>query len=118
MRHFYSYGPVDAERHFSVPRLELVEQCLDFLVDDPDKGGHCFTIWAPRQTGKTWLMHQVMRAVQQRHGYEISGVRWWLRRLGGAGIRACTDRQDACPTILTCLLPTLAEYKARARQKR
>ena len=68
MRQFFSYGPVDVERHFTVPRRELVSHCLDFLVGEPDKGGHYFTIWAPRQTGKTWLMRQVMQAIAQRHG--------------------------------------------------
>lgn len=59
MRRFHSYGPVDCEEHFCVPRTELVQECLEQLVGHPDKGGHYFTIWAPRQTGKTWLMRQV-----------------------------------------------------------
>jgi predicted AAA+ superfamily ATPase len=29
------------------------------LGDDPNKGGHYITIWAPRQTGKTWIMQEV-----------------------------------------------------------
>ncbi len=58
MRRFHSYGPVDCERHFCVKRRELVEECLGYLVGDPDKGGHYFTIWGPRQTGKTWLMRE------------------------------------------------------------
>ena len=59
MRRFHSYGPVDCEEHFCVPRRELVQECLDQLIGHPDKGGHYFTIWAPRQTGKTWLIRQV-----------------------------------------------------------
>jgi predicted AAA+ superfamily ATPase len=27
-----------------------------------------FTIWAPRQTGKTWLMHQVKDEIKKRYG--------------------------------------------------
>ncbi len=68
MRRFYSYGPVDASRHFTAPRRALVDKCLDYLVDDPEKGGHYFTIWAPRQTGKTWLMREVKQAIEARYG--------------------------------------------------
>lgn len=64
MRRFHSYGPVDCERHFCVPRRELVEACLTHIVDDPEKGGHYFTIWAPRQAGKTWLMREVKKEIE------------------------------------------------------
>jgi hypothetical protein len=68
MREFYSYGPVNCRRHFCVPRRELVESCLKHIVGDPEDGGHYFTIWSPRQSGKTWLMHQVRREIEQRYG--------------------------------------------------
>ena len=68
MRRFHSYGPVDATQHFAVERRELVEQCVAELVGDPDKGGHFFTIWAPRQTGKTWLMRRAMAEISARYG--------------------------------------------------
>ncbi len=58
MRYFHSYGPVDCEEHFCVARTSLVQQCADQLVGNPEKGGRYFTIWAPRQCGKTWLMRQ------------------------------------------------------------
>jgi hypothetical protein len=61
MRKFYSYGPVNCERHFCVKRHELVNACLDNLIGDNEQGGHYFTIWAPRQTSKTWLMEEVRR---------------------------------------------------------
>lgn len=67
MRHFHSYGPVDCEEHFCVKREELVNQCIDQLIGNPDKGGYYFTIWAPRQTGKTWLMRQVLQVIPQRY---------------------------------------------------
>ncbi|HSN97857.1 MAG TPA: hypothetical protein VLS89_06150 [Candidatus Nanopelagicales bacterium] len=68
MRRFHSYGPVDPSAHFCVERRELVEQCVARLVDDPDKGGHFFTLWAPRQTGKTWLMRRAIEEIRRRHG--------------------------------------------------
>jgi hypothetical protein len=67
MRRFHSYGPVDCEEHFCVPRTELVDGCVRQLVDKPEKGGHFFTIWAPRQTGKTWLMRQARDEIARRY---------------------------------------------------
>lgn len=69
MRHFSSYGPVEAKAHFAVPRVELVEQCVSLLVGQPNElGGHYFTIWGPRQTGKTWIMRQAMATIRERYG--------------------------------------------------
>jgi len=64
MRRFHSYGPVDQDIHFSVPRVNLVENCLNHIIGEPGKGGHYFTIWGPRQTGKTWLMRQVKQRIE------------------------------------------------------
>ncbi len=67
MRQFHSYGPVDCEEHFCVPRKELTEKCFKQLIGNPEKGGHYFTIWAPRQTGKTWLMRQVKKEIGKQY---------------------------------------------------
>ena len=68
MRRFCSYGPVDTDLHYYVPRRELVERTLAQLVgDDPDKGGHYVTMWAPRQRGKTWVMQQVFATLRNEH---------------------------------------------------
>ncbi|MCP4349611.1 MAG: hypothetical protein GY795_29370 [Desulfobacterales bacterium] len=66
MRRFHSYGPVDCEEHFCIPREELLNQCTEQLIGKPGKGGHYFTIWAPRQTGKTWIMQQVKKEIEKR----------------------------------------------------
>jgi hypothetical protein len=68
MRTFSSYGPVDPTEHFAVERRELVEECVAQLVGNPDKGGHYVTLWAPRQTGKTWLMRRAIEEVRARYG--------------------------------------------------
>jgi len=71
MRKFSSYGPVDTDLHYYVPRTALVEQGLIQLVGEaPDKGGHYITVWAPRQCGKTWIMVQVLRQLQNEKQYE------------------------------------------------
>ena len=64
MRKFHSYGPVNARSHFFAPRTDLVNQCLDSLIGSDNEDGHYFTLWAPRQTGKTWLMHEVQGRIQ------------------------------------------------------
>lgn len=68
MRRFHSYGPVDPRDHFTVERTALVERCVNQLVGDPARGGHYFTIWAPRQSGKTWLMRRTIDEISAHHG--------------------------------------------------
>ncbi len=68
MRRFHSYGPVDARHHFCVERKEIVDQCVNQLIGIPDERGHYFTIWAARQTGKTWLIYQAMQEIPKHYG--------------------------------------------------
>jgi hypothetical protein len=58
---------VDCKEHFCIQRKEIIRQCADMLVGNPDKGGHFFTIWAARQTGKTWLMRQAIKEIRARY---------------------------------------------------
>ncbi|HLP45838.1 MAG TPA: AAA-like domain-containing protein [Candidatus Kapabacteria bacterium] len=61
MRKFSSYGPLDVEMNYYAPRQELIEKTyIQLTGENPQKGGHYFTVWAPRQTGKTWLMQQIL----------------------------------------------------------
>lgn len=83
MRHFHSYGPVDCKRHYCVSRTNLVEHCINQLIDDPQEGGHYFTIWAPRQTGKTWLMRQMLQEIPQRYHETFAVFHFSLGRLRG-----------------------------------
>ncbi len=72
MHKFFSYGPVDCRKHFSAPRQQLVTQCVEQLCGDPEEGGHFFTIWAPRQTGKTWLMRQAFLQIESLYPDQFS----------------------------------------------
>jgi len=67
MRRFHSYGPVDCRHHFCVARTDMIEQCAAQLAGIPDEGGHFFTIWSPRQCGKTWLMRQAADRIAREH---------------------------------------------------
>jgi len=58
--------------HYYVPRKELVENaCTQLRGENPDKGGHYITIWAPRQTGKTWTMQQVMLRLKKDTRFDV-----------------------------------------------
>jgi len=65
MRRFHSYGPVNSRYHFCVQRKELVNMCSSSITGKDGEDGHYFTIWAPRQTGKTWLMQQVKNKIEE-----------------------------------------------------
>lgn len=83
MRRFHSYGPVDCEEHFCVKRERLVNQCIEQLIGNPARGGHYFTIWAPRQTGKTWLMRQMLKEIPHRYADKFELLSFSLGRLRG-----------------------------------
>ena len=68
MRRFHSYGPVNEKSHFMVKREKLVKHCFESMIGTNEEGGHYFTIWAPRQTGKTWLLRQVQKKIEAKHG--------------------------------------------------
>jgi AAA+ ATPase superfamily predicted ATPase len=72
MRTFHSYGPVDHEEHFCVDRKEMIERCTSQLIGNKEKGGHFFTIWAPRQTGKTWIIRQCVKEIKKNYKDQFS----------------------------------------------
>jgi len=72
MRKFSSYGPIDSKLHYHVPRQELINEAMQQLLgDNPNKGGHYIPIWAPRQTGKTWIMRKVLSRLQQETQFDV-----------------------------------------------
>jgi hypothetical protein len=79
VRTFSSYGPVDPRFNYAVERRALVERCVAQLVGDPGDAGHFFTIWAPRQTGKTWLMRRAIQELRARHGDRFAIGFWMLQ---------------------------------------
>jgi hypothetical protein len=71
MRKFSSYGPVNNASNYYAPRKELIEKTYISLIgEDPAEGGHYFTVWAPRQTGKTWLMQQIYFRLQKDERFD------------------------------------------------
>ena len=74
MRKFSSYGIIKTKKHYYAPRKKLIEQALNQLIDDSEEDGHYITIWAPRQTGKTTVMHQVVEQIKQRNDFEVGMI--------------------------------------------
>ncbi|MBF0452595.1 MAG: AAA-like domain-containing protein [Candidatus Magnetomorum sp.] len=73
MRKFSSYGPIDTDLHYYAPRTELIKKVTTQLTgNNLDKGEHYITIWAPRQTGKTWIMQQVVRNIYNRGDFDVA----------------------------------------------
>ncbi|MEN8220686.1 MAG: hypothetical protein ABFS56_30910 [Pseudomonadota bacterium] len=84
MRQFCSYGPVNCKAHFCVPRKALIAKGVQHLIGSPEEeSGHYFTIWAPRQTGKTWLMIQLEQAISQQYPEEFTIFNFSLGALRG-----------------------------------
>lgn len=70
MRKFSSYGPVDTKLHYYVPRQALIDTAVNHLVgEDPTRGGHYITVWAPRQRGKSWILQQAMWQLRRAPRY-------------------------------------------------
>lgn len=75
MRKFSSYGPVDKDLHYYVPRTELIQAAHEQLCGPGSaKGGHFITVWAPRQCGKTWLMREVVGKIGKEETFEIGFI--------------------------------------------
>ena len=65
-RKFSSYGPVSKTSEYYAPREELVKKAITQLMgENPDEGGHYFTVWAPRQAGKSWSLREALWQLQQ-----------------------------------------------------
>ncbi|MDM8526336.1 hypothetical protein QUF80_23400, partial [Desulfococcaceae bacterium HSG8] len=72
MRKFSSYGPVNTKLHYYAPREKLIQSAYAGLTgEDPEDGGHYITVWASRQTGKTWIMQQVMNRIREQGNFEV-----------------------------------------------
>ncbi len=72
MRRFSSYGSINNKLHYYAHRESLIDKAYTQLIgEDPEEGGHYITVWAPRQTGKTWVMQQVLQKIKQKGDFEV-----------------------------------------------
>jgi hypothetical protein len=68
MRYFNSSGPNVIEQHYTLMRPELVSIGLDYVHKE-----RYFTIWAPRQTGKSTYF-QLLTYQLEAEGYKVAHV--------------------------------------------
>jgi len=72
MRRFSSYGPIDTDVNYYAPRKELIAGAFTKLMgENPQKGGHYITVWAPRQTGKTWAMQEILFQLKKDPRFDV-----------------------------------------------
>jgi len=60
MRKFNAAGPCDPKKHYCLHRTKLIEKGMEKIHDS-----RFFTIWAPRQAGKTTYFHQLVEEVKK-----------------------------------------------------
>ncbi len=68
MRTFNTSGPNILEEHYTLPRLELIQKGKELVYNS-----RYFTIWAPRQTGKSTYF-RLLAYDLQREGYKVCYV--------------------------------------------
>jgi hypothetical protein len=68
MRKFNTSGPNILEKHYTLPRLKLIEKGKDLVYND-----RYFTIWAPRQTGKSTYFRMLAEDLK-KEGYLVSHI--------------------------------------------
>ncbi len=65
MRQFNTSGPNNPSKHYTLLREDLVQQGLQLVHDE-----RYFTIWAPRQTGKsTYLL--LLKTQLEKENYQV-----------------------------------------------
>ena len=88
MRRFITSGPNIIEQHYTLPRLDLIEAGRELVHES-----RYFTIWAPRQTGKSTYF-RLLATELKKEGYKVAYVNFenyrrqsqadFLIRLGNA----------------------------------
>ncbi len=72
MRKFSSYGAPNKKSDYYVPREALIANAVTQLKgEELEEGGHYITVWAPRQTGKTWIMQEVVSTIEQDDQFDV-----------------------------------------------
>ena len=64
MRYFNTYGPVNEQEHYVVSRSVLLTEIAAQV-----EVGHYFTIYAPRQMGKTTLLQRLATVLQEKPNF-------------------------------------------------
>jgi hypothetical protein len=58
--------------HYYAQREGLIDRAYAQLMgENPEEGGHYITVWAPRQTGETWVMQETVQKIEKMEDYEV-----------------------------------------------
>ncbi|PIE86446.1 MAG: hypothetical protein CSA05_00595 [Bacteroidia bacterium] len=68
MREFNTSGPNIAHQHYTIERTPLIEHGLKLV-----EKSRYFTIWAPRQTGKSTYFRQLADKLTEQ-GYKVAHI--------------------------------------------
>ncbi len=68
MRKFNTSGPNIPEKHYTIQRNDLIDKGLELVKDE-----RYFTIWAPRQTGKSTYFGQLAESLSG-NGYKVAHI--------------------------------------------
>ncbi len=68
MRKFNTSGPNIPRKHYTIQRIGLIEKGIELVKDD-----RYFTIWAPRQTGKSTYFRQLADKLIEQ-GYKVAHI--------------------------------------------
>jgi len=72
MREFNTSGPNNPDIHFTVRREALLQKAVEQIARPADpKGGRYFTLYAPRQTGKTTFVEQLMKRLDRQQFFPV-----------------------------------------------
>ena len=72
MRKFSSYGAPNKKSDYYVSREALISNVIKQLKgEERAEDGHYITVWGPRQTGKTWVMQEVVSTIEQDDQFDI-----------------------------------------------
>ncbi len=68
MRYFNTSGPNIPKKHYTIERTELINRGIELVKDE-----RYFTIWAPRQTGKSTYFRQLAVKLTEQ-GYKVAHI--------------------------------------------
>ena len=85
MRYFNTSGPNIPSKHYTIERTKLIQKGVNLVKDE-----RYFTIWAPRQTGKSTYFLQLADELEKQdykvahisfEGYTISSIKSFIEEL-------------------------------------
>ncbi len=68
MREFNTSGPNIPRQHYTLERTDLIKQGINLVEKE-----RYFTIWAPRQTGKSTYFRQLAKQLEKQ-GYKVAHI--------------------------------------------